>query len=233
MGEGLGMKQRTCLAASLAASFLLAACSGGTDAPTLNLQVIELVRASISARVNPPPERPPVTRAVLDKLDGTFMEITLERGKRSAFFYPSLINRDADPGEITVWRTDSNETVTVRGGVLIATRGLGGDLLSTEVQVSGSGLGPAAGGERIFHVVGENNRQISLAMACNVTDLGPTTIEIIERRHATRHLRESCQGNSGSITNEYWIDGGRGLIWQSRQWAGPYVGYLRLRRVTE
>lgn len=227
------MRRRAALAAGLAAATLLAACSGGTDAPTLQLQVIDAARAAISARVNPPPERPPVTRAVLDTLDGTFLEVTHEQADVTAFLYPSHTTRDSTPGQITVWRTDSNETVTVRGGVLIATRGLGGDLLSTELRVAGNRPGPAAGGERIFRVLGGDNSQISLAMACDVTDLGPETIEIIGRRHATRHLREQCRGNSGRITNDYWIDTGRGLVRQSRQWAGPHLGYLRLRQVTD
>lgn len=227
------MRRPARLGAGLIAALLLAACSGGTDAPTLQLQVIEAARAAISARTNPQAERAPVTRAVLDTLDGTFMEVTRVREDKTAFLYPSYTTRDSEPGEIVVWRTDGNETVTVRGGVLIATRGLGGDLLSTEVLLAGSGLGPAAGGERLFQIFGGNNKQTTLAMACEVTDLGPETIEIIELRHATRHLREQCQGGGGAITNDYWIDAGRGLIWQSRQWAGPRVGYLRLRQVTD
>lgn len=221
------------LLAGLTAALLLAGCSGGVDAPTLQLQVIDAAREAISARTNPAAERPPVTRAVLNTLDGTFMEVTRLREDQTAFLYPSYTTRDSGPGEIVVWRTDSNETVTVRGGVLIATRGLGGDLLSTEVLLAGSGLGPAAGGARIFQIFGGNNAQTTLTLACEVTDLGPETIEIIEVRHATRHLREQCQGSSGAITNDYWIDAGRGLIWQSRQWAGPHVGYLRLRQVTD
>lgn len=227
------MMRPTRLMAGVIAAAFLAACSGGVDAPTLQLQVIDTAREAISARFNPPPERPPVTRAVLNTLDGTFVEVTRLREDQTAFLYPSYVTHDSGPGEIVVWRTDSNETVTVRGGVLIATRGLGGDLLSTEVLLAGSGLGPAAGGERIYQIFGGNNTQTTLTLACEVTDLGSETIEIIEVRHATRHLREHCQGNSGAITNDYWVDAGRGLIWQSRQWAGPHVGYLRLRQVTD
>lgn len=227
------MKQPFRQAAGAALLLLLAACSGGNDAPTLQLQVIEAARTALSARFNPPPERPPVTRAVLDTLDGTFLEITRERADQTAFLYPSHTARDSGPGKITVWRTDSNETVTVRGGVLVATRGLGGDVLSTEVQIASGGLGPGAGGERLFHVARGDNTQISLAMACEVTDLGPETISVIERRHATRHLQERCEGNIGSITNDYWIETSRGIIRQSRQWAGPNIGYLRLRQVTD
>ncbi|MFD3191591.1 YjbF family lipoprotein [Sedimentitalea sp. HM32M-2] len=210
----------------------LAACSGGTDAPTLQLQVIEAAREAVTARTAPKPERPPLTRAVLDTLDGAFLEVTRERDALTAFLYPSLQRRDNAAGGITVWRTETNETVTVRGGVLIATRGLGGDLLSTELRIAPGGLGPASG-QRVLHVANADNKQVRLALACTVTDRGSTTIEIIGLTLATRHLQERCDGAGGTVTNDYWIDPRAQLIWQSRQWAGPHIGYLRLRQVTK
>ncbi|SFU18024.1 YjbF family lipoprotein [Sedimentitalea nanhaiensis] len=215
----------------LALLALLAACSGGTDAPTLQLQVIDAARASIAARSAPAPERPPLTRAVLDTLDGAFLEITREREDLTAFLYPSLQRRDGSAGEIVVWRTETDETVTLRGGVLIATRGLGGDVLSTEVQLGAGGLGPASG-QRVLHVADKDNKQLTLPLACDVVDLGAATIEIIGWTLPTRHLQERCEGGGGTVVNDYWVDPGNGPIWQSRQWAGPHIGYLRLRQVT-
>ncbi len=216
---------------ALAALAALAACSGGNEAPSTQLQVWQAARGVIAARVNPAPERPPVTRAVLDTLDGRFLQITRERQDLTAYLYPSLRTRDSSPGEIIVWRTDSNETMTVRGGVLVATRNLGGDMLSSEVRLAGSGIGPA-GGARMFHIRDADNKQRNLSMACEVSDLGPETIVVVERRHATRHLREHCEGGGGRIVNDYWIESGS-LMRQSRQWAGPHIGYMQLRQVTD
>lgn len=210
----------------------LAACSGGADAPSLQLQVIEAARSSIAARTAPKTERPPLTRAVLNTLDGKFLEITRERDDLTAFLYPSLTRRDHEPGTITVWRTETNETITVRGGVLIATRALGGDLLSTELRLAPGGLGPASGA-RVMHVFTGANQQATLTLACEVSDQGAETIEIIGARHATRHLREHCAGAGGTVVNDYWVEAGNGLIRQSRQWAGPHIGYLRLRQITD
>lgn len=210
----------------------LAACQGGTDAPTLQLQVIEAASQSLAARRNSQPKSPPPTRAALDTLDGAFLEATRERQARTAFLYPSLQTRDRQPGAITVWRTDSNETLTVRGGVLIATRGLGGDLLSSSLQLSSSGQGPASG-QRVLDVRSGDNSKTTLVLNCEVTDLGPETIGIIERQYPTRHLRERCVGGGGTVTNDYWLDTRRSLVRQSRQWAGPQIGYLRLRQVTD
>ena len=218
---------------TLALVVALGACSGGADAPSLQLQVIDAARSAISTRIAPAqPARPPLTRAVLDTLDGAFLEATREREDLSGFLYVSARTRDHDPGEITVWRTENDETLTVRGGVLIATRAFGGDLLSAEVQLASGGQGPASGA-RVMHVFTGDNQQVVLTLACDVSDLGPETIEIIGDRHATRHLRERCEGAGGTVVNDYWVGAGNGPVWQSRQWAGPHIGYLSLRQITD
>ena len=55
--------------------------------------------------------------------------------------------------------------------------------------------------------------------------------EIVELKFNTRHLQEQCSNALGQVTNDYWVDSQDGTVRQSRQWAGPYIGYLRLRRL--
>ena len=51
--------------------------------------------------------------------------------------------------------------------------------------------------------------------------------------HPTTHMRETCvTADGGRITNDYWVDTRAGLVWQSQQWAGPHVGYVKMRRLT-
>ncbi len=122
--------------------------------------------------------------------------------------------------------------------MLIATRGLGGDILSSNVQLAGDAPGPARGGDKILDIRALDNKAVRLALTCDLADLGPETIVIVEQRHATRRLRETCRGGvaagggPGQVVNDYWVDASAGLVWQSRQWAGPETGYLRLRRLT-
>jgi Group 4 capsule polysaccharide lipoprotein gfcB, YjbF len=219
----------------------LAACSGGNEEPDLELQVIASLRTSIAAKTAPQVESPPVTRALLDTLDGAYLEVRLERRDLLAFLTVNAQLRDGTPGQITVWRTVDNSELVVRNGVLIATRGLGGDILSSTVQVDDDTPGPAGSGEKIMTIRALDNKAIRLALVCELSDLGPETIEIIELRHPTRHLRETCTGGvaadgtgtPGRVVNDYWVDSRNGLVWQSRQWAGPQIGYLRLRQITQ
>ncbi|PCH75577.1 MAG: hypothetical protein COC12_00065 [Rhodobacteraceae bacterium] len=228
------------LFAALLASLFLAACSGGGEEPQLELQVINAGRAAIAAKIAPQVARPPLTRAALDTLEGSFVEVILERRDQLAYLHVGGQRRDDNPGLITIWRTDDNITLSMRNGVLIATQGLGGDILSSTVQVAGDTPGPSGGGEKIFYIRVLDNKKQRLALVCDLVDLGPETIEIVERRDATRHLQERCTGGRaadgsgevGDVINDYWVDSRNGRVLQSRQWAGPITGYLRLRRLT-
>ncbi|MFT7592945.1 MAG: hypothetical protein ACI8R4_000256 [Paracoccaceae bacterium] len=255
MAKGLGMRnvappmRRIALVCQLLVAGVLsgglAGCSGGNDSPSLELEVINagrgLIGNKLAARSAPP--RPPLTRAALDTLEGSFLEVTVERRDQLAYLYVSAQRRDGNPGLITVWRTDDDATLTMRNGVLIATRGMGGDILSSLVQVSGTTPGPTSGGERVQYIRAQDNKERRLALVCDLDDLGPETIVIVEQRHPTRHLRETCTdsgtesgaetGVRDTVVNEYWIDSRNQLIWQSRQWAGPDIGYLRTRRLTQ
>jgi len=214
------------------ASLVLAACSGGNEVPSVQLQVLEATREVVAQKRRPKVERPPLTRAALAPITQTFIEVTLERNNQLAYLPEQTRRRDDRPGQIIVWRSDDNVTLAMRSGVLIATRGLGGGIISSTVQVSDATPGPSNGGERAYYLRTLDNQERRVAMTCNVTDLGPETIEIVELAYATRRLRERCSGPDGTVVNDYWIDSRAGVVRQSRQWAGPAIGYLRIRQLT-
>ncbi len=212
---------------------LLAACSGGDERPSLNLEIYETVRAGAAARLQPKVERPPVTRAALDQLEGSFMEVVVERRDQLAYLYVGGVTQDPRIGTTVSWRSEDDASLTLRNEVLISARGMGGDLISSDVQQVPTKIGPVGGGERRMFFLAYDNKSVEINFACEVTDMGSATVTIIEHAHRTRHVREFCQGPDGEIQNDYWIDSASGLAWQSRQWAGPDVGYLRFRRLTK
>lgn len=215
------------------ALLILTGCAGGTEVVPLEVEVFRASKEILAQRTaGPPPERPPLRRADLDPLEGSFMEVTLERHDLLAYLFVNEERVDPRQGHIMVWRTEDNVTLTTRNGVLIATRGMGGDILSSAVQVAGTRPGPASGGEHVQMIRSLDDRQVRLTLVCDLTDLGAETIVIVERGHATRHLRQRCEGGGGTIVNDYWVDDAAGLVWQSRQWAGPHIGYMRFRRLT-
>lgn len=227
--------------AALAAAVLaLAGCSGGDATPELELEVIKALQSSINAaaaarRGGGPPPVP--TRAELDRIGVPVMEGVLERHDLRAYMPLDARRRAPDGARITVWRT-INETLTMREGVLVGTRGIGRDIASGSVTVTPGRPGPSGGGERVYMIHGLDNQLVPVRLTCELADMGPETVVILDRRHATRHLRETCvggvtyAGDEGRVVNDYWIDSGRGEVVQSRQWGGPGLGYLRFRRLS-
>lgn len=219
----------------LIAMLVLTGCSGGTGNRPLFAELAvsaqDIIARNAAARAQA--AQPQITRAALDTLDGSFVEVTLERTGQVAFLAATHVRFDESPGEIVQWRTSDDVTLTTRAGVLIATRGLGGHLISADIAVDGTRGGPAGAGGRTLYIRTGVLEERPLPMTCELSDLGATAITIVERVHQVRYLRERCEAVSGGeVTYEYWVDSRDPIIWQAREWAGPHIGYLRIRRVT-
>jgi len=222
---------------ALSVMILVGGCSRGPEKAPLEVEVAQAVGQKVAALRNRSEEvRPPPTRAQLDTVKSPYIEVTLERHDLLAYLRQEAVRRDGDPGQIVVWRTDDNVTLALRNGVLIATRGLGDDLLSASALVGNGASGPQRGGARSYHIRGLDNESRSLNLACDLQGLGAETIEIVALSYATRHLQQRCEGGEGAeagvVVNDYWVDSVSGRLWQSRQWAGPTIGYLRIRQLT-
>jgi hypothetical protein len=218
--------------ALLAAAVLaVAGCSKGQEETSAELEVARAVGAQIKRLRNRAGSRPEtLTRAKLDAFGQPLLEVVIENRDARAYLLHALSRRGGgQPGQVEVWRTQDDVSVALRQGMVIATRGLGGGLLSAQVPAAEGTGGPAHGGARRYAVRADGNGKASLEMACRLQDLGMETVDIVEHRHALRHLREHCEGAGGRIVNDYWTAGGR--VWQSRQWAGPEVGYIRTRQL--
>lgn len=223
---------RLSVVCALLTALILSGCSVGNDVPSLELQVIDAARGVIKEKTSPKPPRIAVNRALLNQLEGSFLEVTLERNDQLAYLEMDSERRDDGPGKITVWRTYDDVSLAMRNGMLISITGIGGAIASSSVLASGDTLGPAYDGEHALNIRALDNKEIRLSMVCEVVQLGSEPVEIVEHIHATRHVQERCEGSGGTIVNDFWIDSRAGLVRQSRQWAGPNVGYLWIRRLT-
>lgn len=212
---------------------VLAACAKGPESKPLEVEMIQTIREQIALRRAPKQERPPLTRALLDTIDSPYIEVTLEESGVFAYLQPQLTHRDDAPGEVVVWLSEDRATFSLRDGILMATRGMRGDLLSASTLARAGGLqGPEGQGPRRYDLRLGDHESRQLTLACAVQDLGAKPLEIVEVTYATRHLQETCEGESGRIVNDFWVDSRTGRVWQSRQWAGPQIGYIRIRQLT-
>jgi hypothetical protein len=130
---------------------------------------------------------------------------------------------------VQTWVSDEGESLSLRNGVIIATRGLGNDVMATDIsQVYPAlvrGIGRAL---RINDYLDGEDRIVREQYTCEIGTLRRETLEIFQRKHETRVISETCAGEGGSFRNLYWIDTA-GLIWQSRQWISPRVGAVDIQ----
>ncbi|WP_299367109.1 YjbF family lipoprotein [uncultured Tateyamaria sp.] len=228
------MRAITC--AIVAATLGLAGCTGGNDQSSSQAAqlrtYVDVIRANRGNRGGPAP-LPTLTPALISQLTVPSLEVTVENRNTSAFLVPFSERRDSRPGLLRTWRTANDAMLVMRGGVLVATRGLGNDLASSNADAAVTGIqrrSPVSGLHTVYYVDGDNQTR-SVDLDCEMRTVGNETVEIVQRGFPTVHLQENCTGTRGIITYDYWVDRRDGVVVQSRQWGGPELGYIRTRRI--
>lgn len=125
----------------------------------------------------------------------------------------------------------SGPTASYVGGILVATRGFGDDLLALDAPGLAAAL-RAGGGtltRRMDRLDGQD-RVVTDAFDCAITSAGTETIDLGVRQAPALRLDEACRGTRIGFDNIYWLDDAGGII-ASRQYVSPTVAYLRSNRL--
>ncbi|MBC7158372.1 MAG: YjbF family lipoprotein [Rhodobacteraceae bacterium] len=204
-----------------ALALLVAGCSSGNNE---SLREVDRLRQVVAARVAGPQPVPQLTRARVDGAGIPLMLAELERREALASLIPVGVN-----GAVTTWTTGDGATLALRDGVVVASRGLAPDLMSAAVP---SQADLRRGGEivRSHYTLGLDDVTERADYSCTIAPAGGEVLEIVGRAYPTERFRESCSGDGQNFVNDYWV-GRDGVMRQSRQWLGPDVGFLRLRRL--
>lgn len=233
MGTGLAMMAWRCgRVLAGAALMLLAACGNdpaGLDRGALLASVARGAGLALPGQANPaaaPLARPeqvlaatqaPVIRAQTAQGDALYM-IGVQ-----------------DNGPYRSYATATSQTVTLRGGLITATRGLGRDLMRADVVQVLDRLtrGSAGAAQRSMEVLDGEDVTRTLLFDCDIAHGAPG----LEPRpaQAARLMQESCRGANDdaaglAFTNSYAMgDGGRILM--SRQWLPVSSGAMLLEEL--
>ncbi|WP_172599862.1 YjbF family lipoprotein [Cereibacter sphaeroides] len=168
-----------------------------------------------------------LTRAKLSRVATPLLVVEVEGTNAWALMVPFQTN-----GGVVTWSSTDDRTVALRDGVLLATRGLGPDLMSAEVP-SAARIASASGNYlRVHYQIDGLDQTVKREYRCTLATDGPKTITIVERNYPTRHVLEHCEGATGQFTNEYWVDNA-GTIRQSRQTFDQGLGKLKISRVID
>lgn len=139
-----------------------------------------------------------------------------------------LLEIEANRGYRT-YATASRQTVTLRRGMITATRGLGDDLMAS---VSADSLALISGrrsgsSQRITEHLDGAGDTIRLRFDCQTFVTGSGRVNQGAVSAATTEMTENCTSGAIKFTNVYHVDSG-GTIVKSTQWIGAGAGYAEV-----
>jgi hypothetical protein len=196
---------------ALVLAFAVAGCSNGDQSPLL--AGARGVIANIGKPKTPPPTAAQL-KAVLtpDQLAqiGTPV-IVVDIPARGAALLATQIGQN---GTSRTYLTPSKISFVIDRGMVVATRGLGFDLMSADIEEPRAALERGGDARRIHrHLDGENQLQLR-GYVCRYAGAG------------TAEVKETCYTDEFFIENSYVLRGG--TVRASRQWLGPEIGYVAI-----
>jgi hypothetical protein len=136
-------------------------------------------------------------------------------------------------GAIVTWLSaDGMISLAFQDGVLVASRGLPGDLMSADATATTAALqgGPAQDYPRFMSYLDQSGGTLFRSMVCTMQISGPERIPVLGLETDTLRHDEDCASLTVRATNSYWLTGD-GTAVQTRQWIGDEAGYLVTQRL--
>ena len=207
----------------------LTACGNSIELESGERKVIKLIQDKLERPAGPAAyidARKLVSREIIDGVGVPILFVEIDRGQNGTMTqYPG-------EGVGQTWLGVDGSTVTLAGGMLKATRGVGDDLMGSEISLQINWKNPSdAPYTRKLAYLREDNQTRVDEYECSLTDTKqyePT--EIFDAKFRVRRVEETCRGDGSQFVNDYRVDAS-GLIRKSRQYHGEKIGYMTLERL--
>lgn len=183
---------------------------------------IRATRAQNAARASGAPPSPVVTREMLAGFDDPLIAAAIPK-----YGTTGLLGIAERNGSAITWLTPDRTAIVTRDGVVIATRGLVGNLASARVPDIHTERGATT---RDHYYLGPNQRSVRERFSCIIATDGSETVRIVGAAYATTRVSERCRSDDTSFTNIYWIEN-TGKVRKSRQWISTLVDYVDIEAV--
>lgn len=132
-------------------------------------------------------------------------------------------------GDTETWVSPDGFSISLRDGILVATRGFGFDLIAGDAEATLtalSGVGPEMHARKMRYLGGDNH-STWLAAGCQIEARGS---ENLDKQRLTL-MAERCVARQSHFLNLYWLDGADRIV-RSRQWASDQTGYLEIEMIS-
>jgi hypothetical protein len=207
----------------------LSACGNSPELETGETKVLKIIKdkmdapSGATAYIN---ARKLVSREILDGVGVPILFVEIDRGQNGTLSqYPG-------EGIGQTWLAVDGSTVTLENGLLKATRGMGDDLMGSEIshEINWSDPKEVSYKRRMAYLRLDNKTLIN-EYTCKLTDMNRVeTINLFDADFSVKHVQETCRGAAGSFVNDYYIDT-EGLVRNSRQYQGDKIGYMTIARL--
>ncbi|MEN8832591.1 MAG: YjbF family lipoprotein [Pacificibacter sp.] len=136
-------------------------------------------------------------------------------------------------GNNVTWVTSGKKTMTLASGLLTATRGFGGDVMSVEDGGAAQLITERSAGQvqKTYRFLNGLDQTTRYTVNCSIAEGGTDQISLGDISTTARVMTETCTSNDApGFTNTYWIDD-EGRMVQSVQWGGSIgkIVFSRLR----
>lgn len=186
---------------------------------------------ALSGCTTPPPPTAAQIRAQIARLPADAIDRPLLLADLPSVPTAATLRIVGRNGDVATWQAADGTQLSFRQGVLVATRGLGHDLMSADVSGTRAALaGDNTGGHaRFASYLDGQNRSVFVSFLCRITDRDTAVADVGRGVPATR-VAESCTSPELSVTHEYWI-AADGTMIRSRQWVSPEIGHVATERL--
>jgi hypothetical protein len=211
--------------AGMAALLMVALGACSNTGPTPVVETFRTIGASMGkSAVDTRNAREVLTPAIMDEIRQPYLLVEIPSRQASAS--RTLFHQR---GSIQDWRGADGISIILQDDVLVATRGLGADLLSADpVPPAVLRASRSEAYTRVYRHLDTENRLVTESYRCSTAPGGAAQVDLIARQVATRRIIETCRGANDAqlpVINQYWVGTSDGLMWKSRQWVSQSVEY--------
>lgn len=130
-------------------------------------------------------------------------------------------------GDVQTWIGETGYSLTLEDGLLVATRGLGDDLIAANTAGVRAALRQGGGAtERQHDYLDARDRIRTETYTCTIAPQGPQEVDLGIRAITAYLLTETCANDRIQFENQYFVDE-TGTILAARQFVSQTVAYLR------
>lgn len=208
--------------AAIATGLVLTGCS---NQPETNVNPLQILRSVINAR-KAPAGQPPQPAVIANAVANTTGPLELGVRADDQTKWLMLIGIEQN-GAYTTYGAANRTSITMRHGIVTATRGLGGDLMSVNIsEVEPLILGRRNGqATREMHFLGGEDKTVTLTFSCTIKVGKSIPVKAGAVNTTAQVITETCSSKDLYFTNTYLVNA-QGRSVGSRQWLGDAIETL-------